>query len=178
MVVETLMQPLLIIEPEISLDSRSRLRYRFVVLQIHLLVLERSPQPLDEDVVPAASATIHANSDVPRRSFARELLTGELHPLVAVEDFRPSPSQGRRTNIHLHRQRQRPAQHKPAKPVHHRHQIDEALGHADLGDIGTPHLLGAVYGYSSQQVGVDLVPFSRLAPLRLRVHRLDSHDCP
>ena len=63
------------------------------------------------------------------------------------------------TELHLHRQRQRPLKHEPAKPVHHRHQVHEALRHPDVRDIRAPHLVDSLHGHASQQVRIDLVAF-------------------
>jgi hypothetical protein len=51
----------------------------------------------------------HADGNVLRNQFARELLAGELHTLVAVENLRPSSPQGAPqsldTKVDSHRQR-------------------------------------------------------------------------
>src|SRR5579871_6171299 len=83
--------------------------------------------------------------------------------------------QGLYAKVDFHRQRQRPTQHVPAEPVHHRHQVDEALRHPDIRDVRAPDLIDAPYRDPSQQVRVDLVPFAWLAQLRFGVHDLDSH---
>src|SRR6202451_3994960 len=88
------MQPFLVVEPEIPFDPGSRLRHRLVIFQVHLLVLERSPQPLNENVVHTASPPIHADGDLPGRQLTGELLAGELRTLIAVEYLRPPPPQG------------------------------------------------------------------------------------
>src|SRR4051812_16682751 len=44
------------------------------------------------------------------------------------------------SGIAIHRQRQRPAQHEPAEPVHHCNQVQESLCHPDIGDIRAPVL--------------------------------------
>src|ERR1019366_7521841 len=76
------------------------------------------------------------------RQLPGELLAGELRPLVAVEDVRPSPPQRPlqtlHTELHLHRQRQRPAQYEPAEPVHSSDQIQETLRHPDMRDVRAP----------------------------------------
>ena len=76
--------------------------------------------------------------------------TGKLRPLIAVEDFRPTLSQclpqGLQAEIQLHRQRQPPAQHEPAEPIHDRHQIDKTLGHRDVGDVRAPDLIASRRG--------------------------------
>src|ERR1700692_1360793 len=89
------MKTLLVVEPEVLRNAGARFSYRCIVFQVHLLVFERSPQPLDKDVVHTAPPAVHADGDLPRRQLAGELLAGELRTLVAVKDVRPSPAQRR-----------------------------------------------------------------------------------
>src|SRR5947209_6384185 len=148
--------------------------------QVHLLVFERTPQSLDENVVHAASPPVHADRDLARYQFSGEPVAGELRSLIAVEDIRPTSPQSTlqrfEAEIHLHRQRQRPAQHEPAEPVHHCNQVQESLCHPNIGDISAPYLVDALHRGSSQQVGVDPVAFSRLTQLRLRIHGFEPHQ--
>src|SRR5215831_15255751 len=41
----------------------------------------------------------------------------------------------------LHRVRQPPGQHRPARPVHDRHEVEETAADRDVGDVGRPHLV-------------------------------------
>lgn len=50
-----------------------------------------------------------------------------------------------------------PAQHRPACPVHDRHQVQKAPPDRDVGDVGRPHLVGPVDRKPAQQVEEDLV---------------------
>src|ERR1019366_4035298 len=90
-VVEALVQAFVVVEPEVAGDARSCLRHRRVILQVHLLVFQRSPQALDKDVVHAAPAPVHTDGDPAPRQLPDELLAGELRSLIAVEDVRPAP---------------------------------------------------------------------------------------
>ena len=132
-VLETLVQPFLVVEPEVSLDSGPRFRQRLVVFQVHLLIFERPPQPLDENVVHASAASVHADGNLPGRQFAGELLTGELRTLVRIENLRSAPPQGALqrldAEVEFQAHRQSPAQDIPAEPVHHSHQVREAPRH-------------------------------------------------
>ena len=56
--------------------------------QIHLLVFDRAPQPLDEHVVPPGALAIHADRDAVALEHAGEGRAGELRALVGVEDLR------------------------------------------------------------------------------------------
>src|ERR1035438_2390710 len=65
---EALVRPFLVVESEILFDPGPCFRHRLVGFQVHLLVFERSPQPLDENVVHAASPSVHADADLDRKS--------------------------------------------------------------------------------------------------------------
>ena len=51
----------------------------------------------------------------------------------------------------------------------------EAPGHGDVCDVGCPHLVGPDDCHAAQQIGVDLVPLSRLAGPGASVEGLQSH---
>ena len=77
-VVETLVQALMVVKTDIAFDARPRFGHRCVIFQVHLLLFERPPQPLDKNVVHTSSAAIHADCDLSGLKFTGELLTGEL----------------------------------------------------------------------------------------------------
>src|SRR6202043_2144678 len=54
--------------------------------QVDPFVLHGPPQALDEDVVVAASASIHADLDSVIRQHLGELIAGELRALISIED--------------------------------------------------------------------------------------------
>jgi hypothetical protein len=47
--------------------------------------------------------------------------------------------------------------------IHDGHQVEEAPGHGDVGDVGGPHLVDPVDLQPREQVGIDLVPWGWLA---------------
>ena len=87
------MQALLVVEAEVAFDARPSFPHRCVIFQVHLLIFERPPQPLDENVVHTASTPIHTDRDFSGLQLAGEFLAGELRALIAVKDLRPSPPQ-------------------------------------------------------------------------------------
>src|SRR3954451_20829987 len=54
--------------------------------QVDPFVLHGPPQALDEDVVVAAPASVHADLDPMIPQHLGELLAGELRPLIGIED--------------------------------------------------------------------------------------------
>ena len=77
-----------VVELQIAPDPTARCAHRVIGMQIHLLVLDRFPQPLDEHVVAPTSLAVHADGDAVLLEQLREFETGELAALVGVEDLR------------------------------------------------------------------------------------------
>src|SRR5271165_3956885 len=67
-----------------------------------------------------------------------------------------------------------PRQHGTAHPVHDHHQVEEALGHRDVGDVRAPDLIDPLDRDPAEQVGVDLVGYRRLARVRPLVNRYQA----
>lgn len=105
-----------------------------------------------------------------------EVVAGELTSLVGIEDLRPAVA-GKRllkrfdTKLGAKRVRQPPCQHGAARPVHDHHQVEEALGHRDVGNAGTPDLVGPLDRQPTKEVRADLVSRRRLARVRALVDR-------
>ena len=77
-------------EGDVASDAGSSLGDGFIGMQVDLLVLHRSPQPLNEDVVAPGAAAIHADADLMTLENADEVGGRELRALVGVEDLRLS----------------------------------------------------------------------------------------
>src|SRR3979411_2710940 len=104
-----------IVEIEISADRVSCLADAFVGPQIHLLVFDAAPQPLDEHVVPPGAFAVHADGDAVAGEQAGEGRAGELRALVRVEYLRLAVTsqgilQGLDAEGRFHRDRQPPRQ--------------------------------------------------------------------
>src|SRR5438034_206221 len=66
------------------------LGYVVVSPQIHLLVFDAAPEPLDKDIIPPSPFAVHADGDVVVDQHAGEGLARELRALIRVEDLRPA----------------------------------------------------------------------------------------
>ena len=88
--VERLMGPRVVVERDPGRDPGTRLEAVGIALQIDLLVLQRSPQPLDEDVVQPTAAAVHRDSHAGSLQDRGECGRGELAALIGVEDRRPA----------------------------------------------------------------------------------------
>ena len=125
-------------------DVGPEFAHRVVAPQPDLLILQTSPQTLDEDVVHPAPLAIHADRDPVCLERGDPIVAGELTALVGVEGFRsaPGPAHGFIERSHaeaaVHRVAQLPGEHCPAVPIHDRHEVGMPLGHRNIGDVRAP----------------------------------------
>src|SRR5450759_5941446 len=122
------MRPAAIIEVQVAADRSAGLADIVVGSQVDLLVLDATPQPLDEDVVPPGALAVHADSDPIFDQHASECRAGELAALIRVEDLRfavASKSVLKRLDAEcrFHRDRYAPRQHATAEPIENTGQI-------------------------------------------------------
>ena len=168
-----------IVEGEICTQSLGGLNHALVVPEIDFLILDASPESLHEDGIPASSSSIPTDADAFLFESVGKLFTGKLAALIAVEDIRlgvPERSfHGRDTEEAVQGVGEFPREHVPAEPVHYGHQIDKAVLHPDVGDVGTPHLVGALYDHVFEQIGISLERLSRPTQPGLGIDRLQSH---
>ncbi len=68
-------------------------------------------------------------------------------------------------------------QHRPARPVHDRHEVKEAAADRDVGDVGRPHLVRPLDRQVAQQIRVDLVARRRRRRARGSDPVLRSPSC-
>ena len=75
-----------IVKVQIAADPRAGLGHRLVGVEINLLVFDRPPKPLDEDIVPPRAFAVHRDGDVGLLQNGREVDGRELAIPVCVED--------------------------------------------------------------------------------------------
>jgi hypothetical protein len=136
----------------------------------------RAPQPLDEYVVHPAPAAVHRDAYAGGCQRAGEGGAGELAALVGVEDVRLAEArqgllQRRDAERAVHGVGQPPGEHRPARPIHDRHEIKEAAADRDVGDVRAPDLVRSIDGETAQEVRVYLVLGRRPAQAWLRAER-------
>src|SRR5450830_1215424 len=84
-----------VVEVQVAADRSAGLADAIVGPQIHLLIFDAAPQPLDEDIIPPGALAIHADGDPVFDQHASECSAGELAALIGVEDIRLAvPSYG------------------------------------------------------------------------------------
>jgi len=99
------MQTLLVVKSQIRTNPAASLRDLSIIPDVNVFVLQRSPQPFDENIVERPTSTIHADAN--RRGFQslRKITAGKLSTLVGVEDLRlgdrQRPVQGFQTKVRI-----------------------------------------------------------------------------
>src|SRR6187200_2294323 len=74
-----------VVEAEIPADRGAGLGDRGVSSEVDLLVLDRSPEPLDEDVEAPGTLAVHADGDPVPGQRTGEGLAGELAALIVLK---------------------------------------------------------------------------------------------
>ncbi len=82
------MRPSAVIKAQISANGGACLRRTVIGVQVHLLIFHASAEPLNEDVVPPGALAVHADLDLSAEQKVGKVGTGELAPLIGVEDLR------------------------------------------------------------------------------------------
>jgi hypothetical protein len=86
------MRPLAIVEVQIPTERSTCLVNCVVGMQIDFLVLDRSPQSLDKDIITPRAAAIHADRDRVLQQQAGECGASELAALVGIQNSGILPS--------------------------------------------------------------------------------------
>jgi len=106
-----------------------------VIMQIHLLVLDRTPKSLGEGVVRHTAAAIHAHQGFCCQDPLPKFQAGELATLVGVVILWPAAgrSQWLAGEIYLQALAQLPFDNKQREPIQQRHQVQPAMAPAQPG---------------------------------------------
>ena len=87
-VVKSRMAPFVIVIIEPSAQALPQRLAGIECMQVNVLMLEGPSEPFDKDIVLAAAPSVHADGHVVVRQHLGEGITGELSPLVGIEDCR------------------------------------------------------------------------------------------
>jgi hypothetical protein len=85
---EGLVESLSIVKNKVSADPLPRIPYGLVVVDIDVLILQRAPESLDEDIVEGPSPPVHADGNGFIDEQFGEVVARKLRSLVGVEDLR------------------------------------------------------------------------------------------
>ena len=117
-------------------------------VQVDAFVLQRPPEPLNEDIVHPAAASVHADPHLGIAQHVGEVGAGKLAALIRVEDLGPAEARQRflqslDAEFRVHRVRQPPGEHLPRRSVHDRDEIEEAPPHRQVRNVGVPDVTRA-----------------------------------
>ena len=162
-----------IVEVEVTANRSAGLGDCVVGLQINLLVFDRSPKALDEDIITPRSFAVHADGDAGFEKNAGEAGAGELAALIRIENVRPAVTgqsfiQRLDAELRFHGDRQPPSENPAAEPVDDGREIDEAARHRDVRDVHGPDLVGSDDRQVAQEIRVNLVSGAGFEVLGLR----------
>ena len=161
-------------------DPVAGLRAGLEGVQVDAFVFQRPPEPFDHPVVDPAAAAVHRDLHLGVAQHVGEAGAGELRALVGAEYLRWAVS-GQRlfqcfdAETGIHRVRQPPVHQLPAVPVHDGDQVKEPAPHRNVGDVGTPNLIGAGDNQVPDKIGINLVFRMLLTGLGLLVDRHQAH---
>lgn len=109
----------------------------------------------------------------------RILFARKLRSLVGVEDLRGVDRQSSRECLNaeggIESDRDFPGENVPTVPVHDRHEVDEALPHGDISDVGGEHLIEPCYVDTFLEIGVHRMILVENAQLFFRSDVLKTH---
>ena len=128
--------------------------------QVHALVFNAPPEPLDKHVVTPRTPTVHRELRASFKHRIGELARSELAALISVDDFRCAEFRkglfDDLDGVTRFKCRGRLVREHPAAGhINHRREIDETLRHRDVGRIQRPDLIGTRDRCVAQQVRVD-----------------------
>ncbi len=178
-IVESLVRAFLVIEEEVVGQSLDQERDGVIGPEIEVFVFDGAPEAFDEHVVQGSTSAVHTDLDAFYFQPLCVSQAGELGTLVGIEDVGAAQLerivQGVYAEIRVQRVAHPPGEHIPAIPVHHRHQVHEALWHRHIGNVGAPDLVGASDGHASQQVGIDATRRMGPAGVGTRIDGFQPH---
>jgi hypothetical protein len=76
-----------VVKIDISADRLACLANAVVGFEVHPLVFDGAPEPLDEHIVSPCAFAVQADRDIVRNYNVRERLTRKLAALIRVEDL-------------------------------------------------------------------------------------------
>ena len=63
-ITQRLVEPLVVVKPEVSLQVTSGIGNRCVLMKVNFLVFDATPETLNENVVEGPATAVHADSDI------------------------------------------------------------------------------------------------------------------
>ena len=164
LIVVRCVKPFPVVELHVAFNPGLQLDHRPVVVEVDVLVLQASPEALDEDVVQSSVHAVHADFYMVSFENGDEGIRGELAALVRVEDRRNPVKRdcllkSRYAELSVEGVRNSPGEYLPRVEVDNRREIHDAARELDIRDVRSPDLVRKPYSLASQQVRILLVVF-------------------
>src|SRR5260370_35907764 len=173
------MQAILIVELKMRFQPSFRIRYRLIIFEIHLLILDASPESFDENIVQSSPAAIPTDANSCCLQATSKIHTGKLHSLVVVKNLgsrlRKCLVERIQTKRGFQGDRSSPSEYIATEPVNDGDQIQESSRHSDVGNIRTPDLIDAIDAQSTQQIRIPPRWPSWLPQPGARLDRHEAH---
>jgi hypothetical protein len=167
------MQAILIVELKIRFQPSFCVRDRLIILEIHLLILNASPESFDENIVQSSPAAIPTDANPCCLEATSKIHTGKLRSLVGVKNLRSRLLkclvEGFETKRGFQGDRSSPSEYVATEPVNDGDQIQESSLQADVGNIRTPDLIDAIDAQSTRA-------YTDTAPVALLVDSTEGWD--
>src|SRR3989338_1424464 len=179
-IIQRLMNSTQVVKIEVFSQSGLSLRDGLVAFEINVLVFDRTPQALNEDIVQRPTAAIHADRNSLLDENPCKLHAGKLATLVGIKNFRSPVAHRLFETLHAKIRRERiadsPGQNISTVPINNRRQIHKPVADFYISDVHTPDLIHPVDDNTPQQIGINLmIP---IAPARIprREYRHQAHQ--
>src|SRR6266849_11088835 len=132
------MQAILIVELKILFQPTFCIRDRLIILEIHLLILDASPESFDENIVQSSPAAIPTDANPCCLEATSKIHTRKLRSLVVVKNLRSRLCKRLverfETKRGFQRDRRSPGEYIATEPVDDGDQIQEASLQADVSN--------------------------------------------
>jgi hypothetical protein len=91
LIIQYLVKSSMMVKLDIPANPLGSCPNALIVVEIHVLIFERPPEPFGKNMINDAPSPIHADPNAMRLQESGECDTRKWAPLVAVEDLRRSP---------------------------------------------------------------------------------------
>lgn len=145
------MPSLAVVVPEVVLQATIAFDPIGSRFQVDMLVFERSPEPLDEDVVDCPAFAVHAQLDFQiLGNIVGEQLCGELAALIGVDDLGLAVPfhcclQSLSAPFRFHGIGEAPADYEAAVQVDDGDQVEVSALNRNISDVHRPDLIGPLH---------------------------------
>lgn len=140
------MNPDIVVKLEIFGQSCSRLVNINIIMKKDIFILDRPPESFGENVIQAASASVHADLNFFSFQNRNVIFRRVMDALVGIMDVRHGDFQSFLERLNTESifkcWRKLPRQDVTGMPVDNGSQIDEAVFQFYVSDVGAPDLIG------------------------------------